>query len=127
MSGTARSVFVYGIYVLGLGATLLLIPTVPLKLFGLAEATEVWVRVAGMTVLFLGIFYLLAARNEVHDQFVASVVLRFAVVGFFAAFAALGYTTWNILLLTPLDIVFALWTLAELRREPSMRTSGAAA
>jgi hypothetical protein len=127
MSGAARSVFVYGIYVLGLGTTLLLIPNVPLKIFGLAEASEVWIRVSGMTVLFLGIFYLLAARNEVHDMFVASVFIRFAVVGFFAAFALLGYTTWNILLLTPLDIVFALWTLAELRREPAMRTSRATA
>src|SRR5690349_15775653 len=99
MSGLARSIFVYSIYVLGLGATLLLIPNVPLRIFGLAEATEVWIRVCGMTGLFLGVIYLLSARNEVRDIVVASIVLRFAVVGFFAAFAALGYTTWNILLL----------------------------
>jgi hypothetical protein len=127
MSSAARSIFVYGIYVLGLGATLLLIPNVPLRIFGLPEANEVWIRVCGMTVLFLGIFYLLAARNEVRDIFVASVAIRFAVVGFFSAFALLGYTSWNILLLTPLDVLFALWTLAELRRQPAVRTSGASA
>ena len=99
----------------------------PLRIFGLPEATEVWIRVCGMTVIFLGIFYILAARNEVRDIFVASVVIRFAVVGFFAAFAVAGYTSWNILLLTPLDVLFALWTLAELRRAPAMRASGASA
>src|SRR5438874_13473105 len=104
MSGAARSITIYAIYVLGLGATLLLVPNLPLPIVGLPQATEVWIRVCGMTVIFLGIFYLLAAKNEVRDIFVASVVIRFAVVGFFAAFAAAGYTSWNILLLTPLDV-----------------------
>ncbi len=64
MSGPARSIFVYAIYVFGLGATLLLVPNVPLPIFGLPEATEVWIRVAGMTVIFLSIFYFVAARYE---------------------------------------------------------------
>ena len=126
MSGAARSITIYAIYVLALGATLLLVPNLPLPIVGLPQATEVWIRVCGMTVIFLGIFYLLAAKNEVRDIFVASVVIRFAVVGFFAAFAAAGYTSWNILLLTPLDVLFALWTLSELRRTPAVRATAAA-
>ena len=39
MSAAARSILVYSIYVFGLGATLTLIPNVPLPIFGLAEAT----------------------------------------------------------------------------------------
>ena len=116
MSGASKSLLVYSIYVLGLGVTLLLIPNIPLPLFGLPEAKDLWIRVAGMTVIFLSIFYAIAARNEVRPFFVASVWFRFAVVGFFAAFAAAGFTSWNILLFTPLDVLFAIWTLIELRK-----------
>ena len=116
MSGASKSVLVYSIYVFGLGVTLLLIPNIPLPLFGLPEAKDVWIRVAGMTVIFLSIFYFIAARNDFKPFFVASVWFRFAVVGFFAAFAAAGFTSWNILLFTPLDVLFALWTLFELRK-----------
>jgi hypothetical protein len=116
MSSTARSILVYSIYVFALGATLLLIPNVPLPIVGLPQAAEVWIRVAGMTVIFLSILYFTAARNDYREIFVASVPIRFAVVAFFAAFAAAGFTSWNILLLTPLDIVFALWTWSTLRR-----------
>ena len=61
MTPAARSMLVYSIYSFGLGATLLLIPNVPLPLFGLPQATEVWIRVAGMTVIFLATFFYIAA------------------------------------------------------------------
>ena len=116
MSSVARSVLVYSIYVLGLGATLLLAPNIPLPLFGLPQATEVWIRVAGMTVVFLGIFYAIAARNDYREIFVASVAIRFAVPFIFAGFVVAGYAPWNLVLLTPLDVIFGIWTLVELRR-----------
>jgi len=119
MSKVARSVTVYAIYVLALGTTLMLIPNVPLPIFGLPQATEVWIRVAGMTVIFLSIFYFIAARNEVRELFVASVAIRFAVPVIFGAFVVAGFAPWNLILLTPLDVIFAIWTLAELRRSGS--------
>jgi len=48
---------VYSVYAFGLGATLLLVPNIPLPLFGLPQASEVWIRVAGMTVIFLASFF----------------------------------------------------------------------
>ena len=119
MTGAARSILVYSIYTLGLGLTLLLVPNLPLPIFGLPEAHEVWIRVAGMTVIFLSIIYFISARNEYTAILRVSVWFRFAVVGFFAAFAALNYASWNILLFTPFDVLFALWTLYELRRAPA--------
>jgi hypothetical protein len=119
MSAAAKSILVYSIYVFGLGMTLLLVPNISLPLFGLPEAHEVWIRVAGMTVIFLSIFYFIAARNEYRATFVASVPIRFAVVAFFAGFAAAGFTPWNILLFTPLDVLFAIWTWSALRQSPA--------
>ena len=127
MTGVARSVLVYSIYVLGLGATLLLAPNVPLPIFGIPQTNEVWIRVAGMTVIFLGIFYLVAALNDYRQIFVVSIGIRFAVVVFFAAFAIAGFAPWNLVLLTPLDVLFAIWTLIELRRKPAMTTARAGA
>ena len=115
MSPAARSILVYSIYVFGLGATLMLVPNIPLPVFGVPQATEVWIRVAGMTVVFLSIFYFIAARNDFRPLFVASVPIRFAVPFIFAAFVVAGFARWNIILLTPLDVVFAVWTLVALR------------
>jgi len=123
MTAAARSILVYAIYVFGLGATLLLIPNVQLPIVGLPEAADVWIRVAGMTVIFLAIYFYVAARNEYREIFKASVPIRFAVVGFFAAFAALGYTSWNILLFTPLDVLFAIWTWYSLRTDAAKATA----
>ena len=121
MSPAARSILVYSIYTFGLGATLMLVPNIPLPLFGLPTTSEVWIRVAGMTVVFLSIFYFVAARNEVRPLFVASVPIRFAVPVIFAAFVVAGFAPWNLLLFTPLDVLFAIWTLLALR--PSMASA----
>ena len=116
MSPAARSIFIYAIYTFGLGATLLAVPNIPLPLFGLPQATEVWIRVAGMTVVFLSIFYFTAARNELRPLFVASVPIRFAVPVVFAGFIVAGFAPWNLILFTPLDVAFAVWTWFALRR-----------
>ncbi|HEY7970022.1 MAG TPA: hypothetical protein VID95_08505 [Candidatus Limnocylindrales bacterium] len=121
MSPAARSILVYSIYTFGLGATLMLVPNIPLPLFGLPTTSEVWIRVAGMTVVFLSIFYFVAARNELRPLFVASVPIRFAVPVIFAAFVVAGFAPWNLLLFTPLDVLFAIWTLLALR--PSMASA----
>jgi hypothetical protein len=116
MTAAARSILVYSIYVFGLGATLMLAPNIPLPLFGLQQATEVWIRVAGMTVVFLSIFYFVAARNELRPLFVVSVPIRVAVPFFFAGFIVAGFAPWNLLLFTPLDVAFAAWTWFALQR-----------
>ena len=42
---------------------MLVVPNVLLPLFGLPETTEVWVRVVGMPVLILDLYYCGAARR----------------------------------------------------------------
>jgi hypothetical protein len=54
MGASARSVLVFGVYLLGLGLVLLIVPNMLLSLFGMPTTTEVWVRVVGMLVIFLG-------------------------------------------------------------------------
>ena len=115
MSPAARSILAYSVYLFGLGAALLLVPNIPLPIFGLAEAHEVWIRVLGMTVIFFASFYYVAARNEYRELFRASVLTRIAVPIVFASFIVAGLAPWNLMLFTPPDVLFALWTWTALR------------
>lgn len=125
MSPAARSILVYSVYLFGLGATLLLVPNLPLPIFGLAEADEVWIRVLGMTVVFFALFYWVAARNEYRELFRTSVATRLTVPFVFAAFVVAGFAPWNLLLFTPPDILFAAWTWISLRQSPGLATASA--
>jgi len=125
MSPAARSILVYAIYLFGLGAALLLVPNIPLPIFGLAEAHDVWIRVLGMTVIFFASFYFVAARNEYRELFRASVLTRLAVPFVFASFVIAGFAPWNLILFTPPDILFATWTYLVLRDVRHMAASSA--
>lgn len=55
MGKAAKSVFVFGIYILVVGTTLMITPNTLLGPFGLELATDVWVRVTGMLIEILGL------------------------------------------------------------------------
>jgi len=123
MSSAARSILVYSVYLLGQGVVLLAVPNVALRIFGLPETSEVWVRIVGMTVLFFSIYYAVAARYDFRPFFQASVATRLSVPLIFGVFIVAGFASWNILLFTPIDIVFAAWTWVALRSAPPVAAS----
>ena len=69
MSKSARSLFVFSLYLYVLGAILVLIPNVLLRLFFFPATDEVWIRVVGMLVFILGFYYFQASRNELKNFF----------------------------------------------------------
>ena len=99
MSNAAKSILVYGIYLLGLSIMLLLIPNVALGIFGLPATSEVWVRVVGMESLFFSLFYFRAAQKEMTDFFSLSNITRPLVLVMFALFVVLGFAPINFVLL----------------------------
>ena len=110
MSRAALSIAVYAIYLFGQGATMLLIPGVVLPILGLPAAADFWVRIVGMTLVFFGMYYALAARLEYRAFFVLTVFTRSAVPFIFAALVALAIAPAALLLLLPADILFTIWT-----------------
>jgi len=86
MSKAARSLFVFGIYLVALGLFLLIAPNTLITLFGLPETHDVWIRVVGMLLLFLAFYDIQAARHGITSFFRWSVVARAAVIVFFAVF-----------------------------------------
>ncbi len=119
MSHAAKSIFVFGIYVLAAGLTLMLAPNHVLTLAGLPATNEVWIRVMGMIVAFLGYYYLQAARLELTPFFRWTVHTRPLPVVVFIVFVALGLAKPIIILFGIGDLLGAIWTGLALRTSQS--------
>jgi hypothetical protein len=115
MSKAARSVFVFGLYLVLLAIVLLVAPNFLLGLFFLPSTTEVWVRVVGMLVLFLGFYYVQAGRKELTDFFRWTMYPRSTVILFFAAFVLLGFAKPPLILFGVVDLLGVIWTGLALR------------
>jgi hypothetical protein len=110
LGAPATSVFVFGVYLLLLGAMLVLAPNVLLGWFRIASTTEVWIRVLGMVVLLLGTYYVLAALADVRAFIRWTVPLRASVVVFFIAFVLTGLAPPVLILFGVVDLAGAAWT-----------------
>jgi protein-S-isoprenylcysteine O-methyltransferase Ste14 len=118
MTPASRSIHVFGNYLVLLGVVLLVAPNPLLQLFGLPTTTEVWIRVVGMLVAFLGIYYRTAAAANLTPFYVATVLLRSSVPLFFLAFVLAGWVGWPLLLFGLIDAAGAIWTWSALRQPP---------
>ncbi|HEX4934199.1 MAG TPA: hypothetical protein VFV33_13510 [Gemmatimonadaceae bacterium] len=118
MSPPARTVFAFACYLFVLGLLLLLAPNTLLALFHIPPTTEVWIRVVGMLVLFLGVYYTVAARAECRPVLLWSARLRTSVFFFFAAFVLAGLAPAVLLVFGVIDVAGALWTFGALRKDP---------
>lgn len=116
MIPAARSIQVVGAYLLLLAVALLLAPNLLLAAFGVAPTGEVWIRVVGMLLGFLGVYYLQAARAGLTAFFGWTVPVRLSVPVFFAVFVAAGMAPAPLLLFGAVDAAGALWTWSALRR-----------
>jgi hypothetical protein len=124
MSRAARSLNVFAGYLFVVALFLLVAPNRLLAAFGLPPTSEVWIRVVGMLVAFLGVYYRAAAAAELLPVFRASVPLRLSVLVFFAIFVAAGWVAWPLLLFGVIDLTGAAWTWLALRagsRDPAGR------
>jgi hypothetical protein len=115
MSNAAKSIFVWGIYLVVMGSLLLLIPNFLLALFGFPATDEVWIRVLGVVVVALGYYHIQAARHELISFFRWSTQGRIFTVACFIAFVVLGLATPMLLFLASADFLGALWTGLTLR------------
>lgn len=116
MTRAARSIQVWSIYALIVGAALAVVPNLILSTLGVAETDEVWIRVLGVVVVLLALYYWDAARYETRNLFVASVMGRLFVAASFVVFWATG-APWQLLVFAAADAGGALWTLTALRAD----------
>lgn len=117
MSRAARSLFVFGVYLCGLGLALLLAPNLLLSVFGLPPTSEVWIRVNGMFILCFSFYYVRAARSELTSFIRWTVPGRAAVVVYFTAFVLLASAPKTLLLFGLIDLAAAIWTWLALKKD----------
>ena len=117
MSRSATSILVFGIYLAALGFVLLLIPNLLLGLAGLPPATDPWIRMMGMLLLVLALYYLLAARAATRPFFQWTLYTRLGAPLVLVPLVLLGWLPFAALLFWLGDLAGALWTLWALRSE----------
>ena len=117
ISRPAFTVHIFSIYLLGLGIGLALFPNQLLSLFGVAQTSEIWIRVVGILVFNIGVFCWYAAASESTAFFRASVYTRSLVLLSFIAFAVLGMASPVLILFGMVDFAGAMWTHAALKLE----------
>src|SRR5947207_2470686 len=107
MSGPARSLFIYGIYLAVVSIILIVTPNFVLPLLGLPTSSEVWIRVAAVLALLLAFYDIQAARNELSPFIRWSVFTRGSVIFFFGGFVLLGFIGPGLLIFGVIDLLAA--------------------
>lgn len=117
MSKSAISVFVFGLYLLLLGLCLMIIPNMLLTAFAVPATSEVWIRVVGLLLMALSVYYIVAARLELVPVLKITMYIRCSIILFFTAFVLLDYVTPSIILFAVIDLAGGIWTYAALKQE----------
>jgi len=115
MSRAARSLFVFGIYVVVMGLGFLAAPGPLTAMLKLPPATVGWARLVGLLALVIGSYDMVGARAESLAYMKASVYVRIGFAIGSALLVAFGQMPATLLLLGATDIAGALWTAFALR------------
>ena len=116
MTASSRSIYYFGFYLLILGITLTVVPNILLATFQLMETSEIWIRVLGVVVFNIGIYYVFMAPAD-HTLFLTlSVYTRFLILFWFVVFVILGWAPPQLILFGLVDGAGATWTYLTLRK-----------
>ncbi len=96
---------------------LLLIPNVLITPFGIQSTNEVWIRLSGILLMALSVYYILGAKYEIVVIMKATAFIRLTIIFFFTAFAILDMTSPNIIIFSVFDFAGGTWTLLMLKNE----------
>ncbi|MHA2039835.1 MAG: hypothetical protein ACW98X_25750 [Promethearchaeota archaeon] len=120
MSRAALSIFIMGIYIIFLGITFLFFPEMMFAILAEPNPPDVVSRVLGMIFVLLAYYYIRAAfegGEGMKKFFMWTVHTRASIIIFLIIFAVLSLTSPLIILFGVIDLVMAIWTFWELRKE----------
>lgn len=116
MTRAAKSLYYFGFYLIGLGALVTFFPNAILETFFLPPATDVFVRVTGVLVFNIGLYYVAGAPSNYVPLLRMSILTRCIVLGSFIVFVLLGFAQPALIPLGVVDVLGAIWTWWELRK-----------
>lgn len=115
MSNAARSIMVFGIYLLASGLSFVLIPNTILPLLGLAATPDVWIRVVGLLAAILGGYFLYSAYYDDRVFYRATIYARIVFFTGITAFVLLDLASPLLVVFGLIDLAGATWTWLSLR------------
>lgn len=115
MKKVSSSVFIFGLYLIGLGIFLFLMPGVFKSLLNVPDLPSVWLRFIGELLAFIGAYYVLAAVKQWTSFFVLSIWLRIIVFVSVSWFVIIGELPKIFFLLSLVDLSGAIWTMRGVR------------
>jgi hypothetical protein len=117
MSQSAKSVFIYGIYLTLVGLMLLFAPNLLLNLFDIEPTSDVWIRLEGVLLMATAVYYFIGAKYELIMILKATAFIRFTVIVFFTTFVMLELVSPNIIIISVIDFLGGAWTYLMLKKE----------
>ncbi len=117
MSKSAISVFIFGIYLAINGLLLLFVPNLLLTSLGIEPTSEVWIRLSGILLMAISVYYFVGAKYEIIVVFKATAFIRFTIIVFFTAFVLLELVSPGIIIISAIDFIGGIWTYAMLKKE----------
>ncbi|MDO9091878.1 MAG: hypothetical protein Q7U99_04425 [Rubrivivax sp.] len=114
----SRSLQVFGLYLCGTGALLLLAPAVLLAPLDLPVPQDVWIHILGVVALALGFSDLMAAREGGVSLLRASVWRRALAGVALLALVLAAMAPAAVLLFALVDMAAAVWTALAMRCTP---------
>ena len=116
MSPASKSIYFFGFYLLILGISLTVFPNDLLGMFQLGETNEIWIRVVGIVVFNIGLYYVFMAPSN-HALFMTlSVYTRLAILVWFIVFVLIDWAPPQLILFGLVDAGGALWTYLALKK-----------
>jgi len=110
--------FWFGFWVLACGVSLLLFPGLMLRLAAITVSNDVILRIQGMVLVFLAVYYFVAGRQPgFRPLYQVTVYTRAAALPLTAVLVLLLRANPLIILFTVVDALGALWTALALRAD----------
>lgn len=116
MTKAAKTVWVFGIYLIGEGLFLLLAPAWILEAIGIPDPESVWRMILGFVVAVLGYYYVRNAKENLTPFFRFTVQIRFVQLGFFLWLYFFERGTLTLVGFSAIEMLAGLWSWRELRK-----------
>lgn len=118
MTHAGRSIFYFGFWVVICGISLLVFPEFSLGVAGITLNDYLPVRIFGMVLLYLAVYYFVAGRSPgFRPLYVATVFTRSSALLFVIIAVLLGMTEPRVIGFVTVDGLGALWTALALRAD----------
>ncbi len=117
MTNAGKSVYYFGFYLMILGITLTGFPNTLLSTFQIPETSEVWIRVVGILVFNIGLYYVFMAPTNNALFYTLTIYTRASILVWFIVFVLIGWAPTTLIVFGLADMAGAAWTFIAMRNK----------